>query len=61
MANGENGEKRPCHSAVHRCASNEELAKEWYTVEKLLEREDIQKWAGYIGKQRWGGRGSKRR
>ncbi|TGZ80166.1 hypothetical protein EX30DRAFT_320474 [Ascodesmis nigricans] len=43
---------RPCHSAVHRCASNEELAREYYTVEKLLEREDIQKWRNYISKQR---------
>lgn len=26
---------RPCHSAVHRAASNEELAKSWYTIELL--------------------------
>jgi len=44
---------RPCHSAVHRSASNEELAREYYTVEKLLQREDLQKWARYISKQRW--------
>ncbi|KAI0736595.1 hypothetical protein C8Q72DRAFT_800633 [Fomitopsis betulina] len=45
---------RPCHSTVHRVASNEELAKEFYTVERLVEREDIQKWRKYISKQRWG-------
>ncbi|CCX16455.1 hypothetical protein FPQ18DRAFT_339692 [Pyronema domesticum] len=52
---------RPCHSTVHRVATNEELAKEWFTVEKLLEREDIGKWRSYVGKQRWGGRGAKGR
>ncbi|CAZ83723.1 unnamed protein product [Tuber melanosporum] len=34
---------RPCHSTVHRCASNEVLAREYYTVALLLEREDIQR------------------
>ncbi|GLB43007.1 hypothetical protein LshimejAT787_1204560 [Lyophyllum shimeji] len=34
---------RPCHSAVHHVATNEELAREYYTVELLLEREDILK------------------
>ncbi|KAI0665736.1 hypothetical protein C8Q78DRAFT_491743 [Trametes maxima] len=45
---------RPCHSAVHHVANNESLAKEYYTVELLLEREDIQKWRKYAAKQRWG-------
>ncbi|KAI0086842.1 hypothetical protein BDY19DRAFT_986432 [Irpex rosettiformis] len=45
---------RPCHSSVHRAATNEELAREYYTVEKLLEREDIQKWRAYAAKQRFG-------
>ncbi|EKM51451.1 uncharacterized protein PHACADRAFT_152211 [Phanerochaete carnosa HHB-10118-sp] len=45
---------RPCHSTVHRVASNEELAKSWYTVDTLLEREDIQRWRAYASKQRWG-------
>ena len=44
---------RACHSFVHRMASNEELAKEWYTVEKICEREDVQKWASWVGKVRW--------
>ncbi|KAK5321043.1 hypothetical protein LTR70_004288 [Exophiala xenobiotica] len=41
---------RACHSFVHRMASNEELAKEWYTVERICEREDVQKWAMWVGK-----------
>ncbi|RPA99182.1 hypothetical protein L873DRAFT_1684359 [Choiromyces venosus 120613-1] len=46
---------RSCHSTVHRCASNEVLAKEYYTVPLLLEREDIQKWRAYASKQRFRG------
>ncbi|KAF9530994.1 hypothetical protein CPB83DRAFT_787625 [Crepidotus variabilis] len=46
---------RPCHSAVHGVAPNEILAKQYYTVELLLQREDIQKWQKYASKQRWGG------
>lgn len=44
---------RACHSFVHRMASNEELAKDYYTVEKICEREDVQKFAQWIGKIRW--------
>ncbi|KAF7313168.1 hypothetical protein MKEN_01003100 [Mycena kentingensis (nom. inval.)] len=46
---------RPCHTAVHQVASNIELAQHFYTVELLLEREDIQRWGKYASKQRWGG------
>ncbi|PPQ99615.1 hypothetical protein CVT24_005193 [Panaeolus cyanescens] len=45
---------RQCHSAVHHVAPNEELARNFYTVELLLEREDIQKWKKYAAKQRFG-------
>jgi hypothetical protein len=44
---------RACHSFVHRVASNEELAREWYTVKKLMEREDIRSWADWVGRVRW--------
>lgn len=44
---------RACHSFVHRMASNEELAKEWYTVERICERDDVQKWAMWARKVRW--------
>ncbi|KAH7108248.1 hypothetical protein BKA62DRAFT_15532 [Auriculariales sp. MPI-PUGE-AT-0066] len=42
---------RPCHNMVHRVATNEELAKDWYTVDKLLERDDIQRWRSWASKQ----------
>jgi hypothetical protein len=44
---------RACHSFVHRVANHEELAREYYTVEKLLEREDVRKFAGWVGRVRW--------
>ncbi|TFK59697.1 hypothetical protein BDN72DRAFT_780386 [Pluteus cervinus] len=45
---------RPCHSYVHHVTNNEDLAINFYTVELLLGREDIQKWKGYAAKQRFG-------
>jgi len=45
---------RPCHSMVHRVATNEELARHYHTVELLLEREDVKKWAAWVGRQKWG-------
>ncbi|KAM5440357.1 hypothetical protein McanMca71_003838 [Microsporum canis] len=44
---------RACHSYVHRMASNEELAREWYTVEAILDRDDTQEWAKWAGRLRW--------
>ncbi|RAL09541.1 HNH endonuclease [Aspergillus homomorphus CBS 101889] len=44
---------RACHSFVHRMASNEELAREWFTVERILEREDVLSWASWVGRVRW--------
>lgn len=44
---------RACHSFVHRVATNEELAREAYTVDLLLEREDVLKFAAWVGKVRW--------
>lgn len=34
-------------------ASNEELARDWFTVEKMMEREDVRVWAGWVGRIRW--------
>ncbi|KAF2664228.1 hypothetical protein BT63DRAFT_429751 [Microthyrium microscopicum] len=42
-----------CHGCVHRVASNEELAREWHTVERLKEREDIRRFVGWVGGVRW--------
>jgi 5-methylcytosine-specific restriction endonuclease McrA len=44
---------RACHSFVHRMASNEELAREYYTVERILERDDVLDWARWVGRVRW--------
>jgi len=44
---------RACHSFVHRVASNEELAREWYTVERLEEREDVIRFVGWVAGVRW--------
>jgi hypothetical protein len=44
---------RACHSYVHQIASNEELARDWSSVEKLSEREDVQRWAKWVGRVRW--------
>jgi hypothetical protein len=44
---------RACHSFVHRMASNEELARHWYTVESICERDDVQKWGQWVGGVRW--------
>ncbi|KUJ14712.1 uncharacterized protein LY89DRAFT_619807, partial [Mollisia scopiformis] len=44
---------RACHSFVHRVASLEELAREWFTVERLLERDDVRAFAKWVGKVRW--------
>ncbi|KAK6397490.1 hypothetical protein LTR65_006467 [Meristemomyces frigidus] len=41
---------RACHSYVHKVATNEELARELYSVELLTEREDVQKWAAWVGR-----------
>ena len=44
---------RACHSFVHRVASAEELAKEFYTVEALVRRDDVQSFAKWVGGVRW--------
>ena len=44
---------RACHSFVHKMASNEELAREWYTVERICQREDVQRWAQWVRRVRW--------
>lgn len=44
---------RQCHSFVHQIAGNEELAKHYYTIELLMEREEVRNWAKWAGKMRW--------
>ena len=42
-----------CHRFVHGCATNEELEREWWSVERLMMREDVQAWARWRGSVRW--------
>jgi hypothetical protein len=44
---------RPCHSKVHAFAGHEDLARQFYTVELLLEQDEIRSFAGWIGGLRW--------
>jgi len=44
---------RACHSFVHRLAGHEELARQYFTVDRLLEREEVRSFAGWVGRVRW--------
>ncbi|KAK7992571.1 YisB protein [Apiospora saccharicola] len=45
-----------CHRAVHRFASHEDLARYYYTVDRLLEQDEIVQFAKWVAKMRWKGR-----
>lgn len=42
-----------CHRFVHSWRSHEELAREYYTVDLLLEEEEVRRFAAWAGKLRW--------
>jgi hypothetical protein len=42
-----------CHRFVHHFKTHEELARNYYTVDLLLEEEEVQKWAAWVGRLRW--------
>ena len=42
-----------CHRFVHECATNEELARDWWSVKKLMGREDVMTWTKWRGSIRW--------
>lgn len=44
---------RSCHSFVHHFAGHEDLARYYYTVELLLEQEEVQAFAKWVGRLRW--------
>ncbi|KAK2609121.1 hypothetical protein QQS21_002348 [Conoideocrella luteorostrata] len=44
-----------CHRFVHHFKNHEELARDYYTVALLLEEEDVQKFAAWVGRLRWKG------
>jgi hypothetical protein len=45
-----------CHRFVHKFAGHEELARFYYTVDLLMEREEVRRWADWVGRLRWKGR-----
>ncbi|KAK8070179.1 hypothetical protein PG994_006795 [Apiospora phragmitis] len=45
-----------CHRAVHRFASHEDLARYYFTVDRLLEQDEIVQFAKWVTKMRWKGR-----
>lgn len=50
-----------CHRFVHTFRNHEELARDFYTVELLLQDEKVQQWAAWASKLRWKGGSSRRK
>ncbi len=50
-----------CHRFVHHFKNHEELARDYYTVERLLDEDEVQQWAAWAAKLRWKGGGVRRR
>ncbi|KAL2015821.1 hypothetical protein VTK56DRAFT_4737 [Thermocarpiscus australiensis] len=46
-----------CHRFVHRFAGHEVLAREYFTVERLLAAEEVQRFVEWVGRLRWKGLG----
>lgn len=44
---------RACHSFVHRFQGHEALAREYFTVERLMGAEEVRAFAGWVGRVRW--------
>jgi hypothetical protein len=44
-----------CHRFVHHFKTHEELARDYYTVELLMEEDEVRKFAAWVGKLRWKG------
>ncbi|KAL2151294.1 hypothetical protein VTH82DRAFT_6392 [Thermothelomyces myriococcoides] len=42
-----------CHRFVHRFRDHEELARNYYTVDRLLEAEEVRRWAAWVSRVRW--------
>jgi hypothetical protein len=45
-----------CHRQVHRFASHEDLARYYYTVERLLAEPEMQRFAAWASRLRWKGK-----
>ena len=44
---------RACHNCVHRIESNDSLAEDWNSLEKLSGREDVQSFVKWVSNVRW--------
>lgn len=44
---------RACHNFVHDIASNEELARELWSIDRLTARQDVQEFATWLSRVRW--------
>lgn len=42
---------RPCHSQVHRLFDNHELARYYYTIERLQSHSEVQKFINWVKKR----------
>ncbi|KAL2163426.1 hypothetical protein VTH06DRAFT_5483 [Thermothelomyces fergusii] len=42
-----------CHRFVHHFRGHEELAREYYTVERLLAADEVRRFAEWVGRVRW--------
>ncbi|KAK3305751.1 uncharacterized protein B0T15DRAFT_533289 [Chaetomium strumarium] len=42
-----------CHRFVHRFRGHEELARDYFTVERLMEAEEVRRFADWVGRVRW--------
>lgn len=40
-----------CHYQMHKIFDNKELAENYYTIDLLLENEDVNKWISWISKK----------
>ncbi|KAI1117690.1 YisB protein [Nemania sp. NC0429] len=45
-----------CHGFVHRFAGHEELARRFYSVERLLAEDEVRRWVAWVGRLRWKGK-----
>ena len=50
-----------CHRFVHSFRGHEDLAREYYTVELLLEAEEVRRFVAWVGTLRWKGGKTRRR
>lgn len=42
---------RVCHDKIHSVFTNQELAKDYYTVDLIMQNEAMQKFAGWVAKK----------